>query len=113
MHLLTSTATFTFSSPFRHTTMFLTHMKATAFYNHTEPIGEIIYNVPIAIPPGSSMSPRLPVSWTLDGVGYEAVKQALGGSLKVDASGVAGCRIGEWEETLWVQAHGIGTHVKL
>jgi hypothetical protein len=113
MHLLSSTATFTFDSPFRHSTMFLTHVNATAFYNHTEAIGEILYDLPIAIPPGTSQSPRLPVDWTLDSVGYDAVKAALGGVLKLDAKAIAGCRIGEWEETLWVEAHGIGSHVRL
>jgi len=113
MHLLSSTATFTFASPFRHSTMFLTHVNATAFYNHTQPIGIINYDLPIAIPPGSSQSPRLPVDWSLDGVGYGAVKKALGGTLKLDAKAIAGCRIGQWEQTLWVEAHGIGSHVKL
>jgi len=93
--------------------MFLTHVNATAFYNHTQPIGIINYDLPIAIPPGSSQSPRLPVDWSLDGVGYGVVKKALGGMLKLDAKAIAGCRIGEWEQTLWVEARGIGSHVKL
>ncbi len=86
MHLFSSTATFTLISPLPHSTMYITHINATAFYNHTEPVGSILYNLPFAVPPGAAQTPRLPVDWDLGTVGYDAVKSALGGRLKLDAS---------------------------
>ena len=88
-------------------------MDATAFYNHTEPVGTIKYDLPCAIPPGRSTSPRLPVDWTADGLGYEAIRQALGGQLKLDANATCGVRLGRWNEKVWFQGRGIGSHVRL
>ncbi|KAJ9642434.1 hypothetical protein H2199_004815 [Coniosporium tulheliwenetii] len=65
--------------PLRHSTIYLTHINATAYY-HDEPIGRILYDLPFAVPPGESQSPRLPVDWSLGSVGYEAVRKALGES---------------------------------
>ncbi|KZF25733.1 hypothetical protein L228DRAFT_280953 [Xylona heveae TC161] len=113
MHLLTSTATFVLLSPLPHTTLYITHIDATAFYNHTEPVGRIVYNYPIAIPPGISQTPRLPVTWNLNSVGYDAVRRTLGGSLKLDAKAVLGVRIGEWGTTVWFQGGGIGAKIRL
>jgi hypothetical protein len=63
MHLISSTATFTLNSPFQRTTMFITHMNATAYYEgHSA--GEILYDLPFAVPPGLSESPRIPVDWS-------------------------------------------------
>ncbi|MCJ1475236.1 hypothetical protein MMC13_003898 [Lambiella insularis] len=111
MHLLTSTASFTLLSPLRHSTLFVTHINATAYYNHTDPVGEIFYELPFAVPPGATTSPRLPVEWSVGGVGYEAVKQALGGTLKLDAKATVGVRLGLWEETVWFTGGGIGAHI--
>jgi len=113
MHLFTSTATFTLLSPLPHTTLFVTHINATALYNHTEPVGIIAYDLPFAVPPGASMSPRLPVEWSLDSVGYEAVKQALGGSLKLDAKADVGVRVGKWVQEVWFVGGGIGAKIQL
>ncbi|KAF2665648.1 hypothetical protein BT63DRAFT_70898 [Microthyrium microscopicum] len=112
MHLFTSTAEFTLSSPLSHTTIYITSINATAFYDD-EPIGTIISDLPLAVPPGVSLTPRLPVDWSLGSVGYEAVKRALGGTLKVRASAVVGIRIGEWEESVWYEGKGIGAKVRL
>ena len=113
MHLLTSTASFTLLSPLPHTTLFITHINATAYYNHTEPIGAIVYDLPFAVLPGATTSPRLPVDWSLDSVGPDAVKQALGGTLKLDAKATVGIKVGEWQQTVWFTGGGIGAHIRL
>ena len=107
-----SKATFTLLSPLPRSTIYITRIDATALYNHTEPIGKIIYDLPFAVYPGATTSPLLPVYWSLGSVGYEAVRQALGGTLKLDAEAVVGVGIGEWEEEIWYKGRGIGAHVE-
>lgn len=113
MYLISSTAAFTLLSPLPSSTLYLTSIDATAFYNHTDPVGKIIYDLPFAVPPGASKTPRLPVDWSLDSVGYEAVKSALGGTLKLDAKAEVGVRIGAYEQSVWFVAGGIGASVRL
>jgi hypothetical protein len=112
MHLISSTATFTLNSPFQRTTMFITHMNATAYYEgHSA--GEILYDLPFAVPPGLSESPRIPVDWSFGGIGYEAIRKALGGQLKLSAFAHVGFRIGEWNEKIWFKGGKIGANVRL
>ena len=113
MHILSSTATFTLISPLPHTTIYITSISATAFYNHTEPVGTIDYAYQLAVPPGVSQTPRLPVEWSLGGAGYNAVRDALGGTLKLDAEADVGVRIGTWHEKVWFKGSGIGTSIRL
>lgn len=114
-HLFSSTASFTLLSPLQHTTIYIDTVKATAFYNHTEPIGKIFYDLPFAVPPSKygSITPKLPVEWSLDSVGYDAVKKALGGTLTLDARAVIGLRIGQWAEEIWYEGSGIGARVSV
>ncbi|MCJ1307456.1 hypothetical protein MMC25_001102 [Agyrium rufum] len=112
-HLFTSTATFTLLSPLPHSTITITDIDATAFYNHTEPVGQILYDLPFAVPPGASRSPKLPVDWSPNSVGYEAIKQALGGSLKLDAVAEVGISIGNWRQNVWFRGGGIGAKVRI
>ncbi|KAK3074805.1 hypothetical protein LTR53_002471 [Teratosphaeriaceae sp. CCFEE 6253] len=122
-HLLTSTATFTLLSPLTAATVHITRINATAFYpaNSSEPeneIGHIDYGTAFAVPPINDegqgvQSPRLPVEWSLGGVGYEAVKGALGGTLRVGAYAEVGVRIGRWAEGVWYRAPGVGAKVRL
>ncbi|KAL9125581.1 MAG: hypothetical protein Q9217_005231 [Psora testacea] len=93
-HILTSTASFTLLSPLPTTTITITYLNATAFYNHTLPVGGILYELPFEVPPGVSTSPRLPVSWDIGGLGYQAVKEAVGGRLKFDARADVGIKVG-------------------
>ena len=72
-----------------------------------------MYDLPFAIPPGASASPRLPVDWSLGGVGYGAVRDALGGSLKLDATADVGIKVGQWEEDIWFKGKGIGASVEI
>jgi hypothetical protein len=119
MHLLSSTAAFTLLSPFKQTTIYITTINATAFYQPEDPeleesaVGKILYDGSFAVGPGESHSPRLPVDWDLGGVGYEAVRRALGGTLKVRAEADVGVRIGKYAVKVWFKGRGIGAGVKL
>lgn len=112
MHLISSTATVTLASPFSKTTMFVTMLNATAF-SDGHPAGKILYDLPFAVPPGLSDTPRLPVDWSLGSVGYDAIRKALGGQLKMSMFAHVGVRIGEWRETIWFQGGKIGANVRL
>ncbi|KAF9877779.1 hypothetical protein CkaCkLH20_04914 [Colletotrichum karsti] len=102
-HILSSSATFTLVSPLTYNTIYVDWVNATAFYNHTESVGRIVYDLPFAAPPGTSTTPRLPVDWSMGSVGYDAVRKALGGALKLDASANVTVRIGNWKETVWYE----------
>jgi len=112
-HLISSTAQFTLISPLQSSTIYIEDINATAFYNHTEPVGFINYDLPFKVPPGYSTSPKLPVDWSLDSVGYDAIKNALGGTLKLDANGTVGIRLGQWTEKVWYFGSGIGASIRL
>ncbi|KAF2269282.1 hypothetical protein CC78DRAFT_509473 [Lojkania enalia] len=111
MHLFTSTAIFTLSSPFSTTTIYLTHLNATAYYEG-DPAGKIIYDLPIKVPPGLTETPRLPVDWSLGSVGFGAIRKALGGTLKLSAYAEVGVRIGQWREEIWYRGGKIGAHIR-
>lgn len=112
-HLWSSTAQFTLVSPLKKNMLYIEHVNATALYNHTEVIGTIEYDLPFAAPPGESKTPRLPVAWDLDSVGYDKVEEALGGRMKLDARAVVGVRLGRWRERVWYWGRGIGAAVRL
>ena len=117
MHLFTSTATFILLSPLAHSTIFITSINATALYEDDE-VGHIVYELPFAVPPVNEdgegvQTPRLPVDWSLGSVGYDAVKNALGGTLGVDAVAEVGVRVGRWREHVWFEGSGIGAKVRL
>ncbi|KAK5127373.1 hypothetical protein LTR85_006712 [Meristemomyces frigidus] len=117
MHLFTSTATFTLLSPLKREILYVTSIDATAFYKGDD-VGRIVYDLPFAVPPvdeeGNGVtSPRLPVDWSLGSVGYDAVKRALGGKLKLSAEANVGVRVGRWEEEVWFKGGGIGASVRL
>ncbi|KAL2355592.1 hypothetical protein BJ546DRAFT_971070 [Cryomyces antarcticus] len=112
MHLFTSSATFTLLSPLKYSTLFITYINATAFYKD-DPAGHIDYDLQFAVPPGATTSPRLPVDRSLGSVGYDAVKGALGGTLKLSAKAIVGVRIGRFQERVWFVGKGIGAKVRL
>ncbi|KAH6639418.1 hypothetical protein C7974DRAFT_421982 [Boeremia exigua] len=112
MHIISSTALFTLFSPFKTTTMYLTSLNATAYYEGHD-AGKILYDLPFAVPPGLSESPRLPVDWSFGSLGYEAIRKALGGQLKLNAFAIVGVRIGQWRETIWYKGGKIGANVRL
>ncbi|KAM5351998.1 hypothetical protein ACJ41O_004721 [Fusarium nematophilum] len=110
-HILSSTATFILLSPLQYNTLYIEHINATALYNHTEPVGQIIHDSPFPAPPGRSETPRLPVQWSPGSVGYGKLKEALGGSLKLDALANVTIRLGSWVEELQYTGKGIGAKV--
>lgn len=117
MHLLTSTATFTLCSPLRHSTLIIETLDATALYKGDE-VGHIDYNLPFAVPPvdqdGKGVtSPRLPVEWKLGSAGYDAVRDALGGTLKLSANAVVDVRLEKFGERVWFKGGSIGAKVRL
>ncbi|PCG92826.1 Protein of unknown function DUF3712 [Penicillium occitanis (nom. inval.)] len=113
LHLWSSTAVFTLISPLRHSTLYIDKIDAAAFYNHTEPIGRIDYDLPFAVPPGESETPKLPVTLDFGGVGYDAVRRALGGTLLMDAKAKVGVTLGEYSTTVFYQGKGIGAKVRI
>lgn len=112
-HLLTSSATFTLASPLKYNTIYIDHINATAFYNHTEAIGRILYDLPIAAKPGLSQTPKLPVDWDVGSIGRDKVREALGGGLRLDARAEVAVRVGHWKERFWFVGRGIGASVRL
>lgn len=112
-HIFSSTATFTLASPLRYNTIYIEGINATAFYNHTEPVGQIITHQAFPAPPGLSGTPRLPVKWTPGNMGYDKLKEALGGSLKLDAVADVTFRVGNWVEQIWYEGQGIGAKISI
>ncbi len=112
-HLLTSSASFVLASPLLQNTVHIERINATAFYNHTEPIARIEHNQAFAVPPGLSETPKLGVLWSRDSVGYDRLREALGGSLRLDALAQVTVRLGNWVETLHYEGRGIGAKVRL
>jgi hypothetical protein len=153
MHILSSTATFILANPLQHSqnppstlspltfllsppdsdsqpVLSITSISAEAYHNASL-IAEIQSDDPFIVPPGENETPRLPVTWKLDGFG--TVREALGGRLRVDAWAEVGVRItvagergevrkgeesvesgeGVWEERIWYHGRGIGAHIRL
>ncbi|KAK4551985.1 hypothetical protein LTR86_010777 [Recurvomyces mirabilis] len=119
-HLLTSTATFLLTSPLKRETIYIHRLNATAYYKGST-VGEIHYDLPFAIAPydpeendgRGTLSPRLPVEWSLGSVGYEAVRRALGGRLKLAAYAEVELQIGRWRQGVWFEGRGIGAGVRI
>ena len=112
-HVFSSTAVFTLVSPLHFNTLYIDTVNATAYYNGSEQVGRIEYDEPFAAPPGASQTPKMPVDWSLGGAGYDAVKKALGGTLKLDAFAEVGIRLGNWQDTVWYSGKGIGASIRI
>ncbi|KAK6499204.1 hypothetical protein TWF506_003832 [Arthrobotrys conoides] len=112
LHVLGSTGSFELRNPFQRNTIFISNISGVATHNGTA-LGMLDYGYQIAIPPGLSETPKLPVQWTLRGVGYDILVKAAGGILKIDAKAECNVRIGRWEERLKFHGSGIGAHVHL
>lgn len=91
--------------------MYITHMNATAFY-HEHIVGTIFYDYSFAVPPGATETPRLPVNWSLGSLGFEAIRKAIGGHLKLDTKATVGVRIGDFVDTIWIVIKGLGAKVR-
>lgn len=108
MHILSSSATFVLFSPIP---MIVTSIRSHAYHNGTD-IGTIDYDKAFDVAVGDTETPRLPVDWNTNG-GFGLIREALGGTLKLDARAETGVKIGEWEETIWYEAKGLGAKVRL
>lgn len=99
MHLLSSHLTLTLLFPL-HVRLLITSLNARAYLHQHFPssLGKYSIIPPFSIPPGVSQSPRLPVEWSPDDVGYDTVKKALGGNLKVRAEAEVGVGVGGWRD---------------
>lgn len=112
-HVFSSTATFGLVSPLEFNTIYIEHVDAIAYYNHTEPVGHIVHDESFPAPPGLSETPRLPVEWSPGSIGYDKLKKAMGGSLKLDAVANVTIRLGNWVETMHYKGKGIGAKVRI
>ncbi|CAP99128.1 Pc22g18400 [Penicillium rubens Wisconsin 54-1255] len=112
-YLWTSTADFTLSSPLTENNILITSIDATAFYEKKEPIGRIDDHEPFEVPPGISKSPRLPVNLDMGGVGYDALRKALGQSLEMDAVAKVGVMIGNYMDIIIYHGKGIAAKVRI
>ncbi|KAK6339094.1 hypothetical protein TWF696_009881 [Orbilia brochopaga] len=112
LHVSSSTGTFVLRNPLAKDTIFLSNLTGVAFHNGTI-LGTLNYTYQFAIPPGISETPKLPVEWSLDGVGYDIVRKAIWGVLDIDAKAQCNIKLGNWEEKLSFEGSGIGAHVKL
>lgn len=91
----------------------VTSIDARVFYDRNIEIGAVNYYEPFPIPPGLSHSPRLPVELNLGGIGYDAVRRAVDGTLELDTVAEVGVLIGNYSETINYQGQGIQANVKL
>ncbi|KAJ6108098.1 hypothetical protein N7523_009421 [Penicillium sp. IBT 18751x] len=112
IHIFTSTAEFTLFSPMTDMSIQITSLNATALYDENEPIGRISYDLPFEVPPGISHTPRMPVDLVLDGIGYDALRKALGQSLLVDAVATVGFKLENYEDVVSYNGSGIGAKVR-
>lgn len=116
MHIWSSTADFLISNPLRDDELIIESVNGTAEYNGSE-LGMILTDRPFAIRPaaeGKTITPKLPVTWKLHGVGFAAMKKALGGSLDVRAEALCSIRIGELQmEVFYNSSETIGANIRL
>jgi len=112
LHLLSSTGTFILDNPISNIPIYILSINGTASHEGTL-LGTIDYHLPMNIPPGVSESSKVPVSWTLRGVGYDILRRAVGGVLKVDAVAVCEVQVGKWTERIRFEGGGIGAFVRL
>jgi hypothetical protein len=107
MHIFTSTATFVLVSPIA---LYVTSIAATAYYNETE-VGTIDWDYPFAVEAGENVTPRLPVQWNSNAL--DTIRDAIGGTLKLNAEADVGIRIGDWQEKVWYHGQGLGAKIRL
>ncbi|KAJ5673865.1 hypothetical protein N7462_009304 [Penicillium macrosclerotiorum] len=95
------------------TSITVTSIDATAFYEKGEPVGRINYKFAFDVPPGISHTPRIPVDLILGGVGYDELRRALGQSLKLDTIATVGVRIRNYVDVVFYQGKGIGAKIRV
>lgn len=118
MHVLSSTADFLIRNPFPHDAINIIALNGTASYNDST-LGVLSYEsrgIGFRINPGLdgfTMSPRIPVDWSLDSIGFEEMKKALGGDLKVTAVAHCTLKLGEYQmRVLYNGSQPMKAHVR-
>jgi hypothetical protein len=99
-------------SPTVETSITVTSIDATSYYED-EPLGRINYHQPFDVPPGISHSPRLPVDLDLGGVGYDALRKAIGQELELDAMAKVGVRVKNYADIIHYHGNGIVAKVRI
>ena len=116
MHILSSTADFLVQNPFPHDAITIYTLNGSALYNGSV-LGVMGSDAPFRVQPGLqgvTLSPRIPVEWSLDSVGYEAMMKALGGELKVKAVATCKLALGKYRmEVLYNGSEPMKAHVRL
>jgi len=116
IHLISSTADFLVNNPLRKDEVTVEAINGTAKYRCNE-LGEIESSKPFAIKPaveGRTITPRIPVRWKIGGVGYEAMRKALGGRLAVHAEALCLVRVGKLQmEIFYNSTNPIGANIHL
>ncbi len=107
----------------------ITELRANATY-HGSQVGKLTYDYPITLRGDgkSTETTRLPVAWSFGGMGksskqdtyhtnvlgFEAVKRALGGTLKVNATAVCQVAVGSMNRfTMHLELKEVGASVKI
>lgn len=115
MHIMSSAAEFWIRNPLLHNKITIRTLDGAARYNGTV-LGTIYYAHEFIVKSGkdgSTLSPRLPVVWSLDGVGFDTVRKALGGTLEVHAEANCVLSIGDLVlGVLYNSSNPIGAHIR-
>jgi hypothetical protein len=115
MHVLSSTADFLIRNPLPYDSIIINTLDGVAIYNGST-IGTINYERKFLIGPGergSTLTPKFPVDWNFGGVGYGAMRKAIGGQLKIYAQAQCNLSIGNLRmEVLYNGSDPVGAHVR-
>lgn len=65
------------------------------------------------MPPGISQSPRFPVELNLGGIGYSAIKGALGGSLQISAVAEVGIQVDQYKDSILYKGDSIAAKIRV
>lgn len=119
MHVFSSTADFLIRNPFPHDAINIIALNGTASYNGST-LGVLSYEskgVGFRIKPGLdglTTSPRIPVEWSLDSIGFEEMKKALGGDLKFTAAAHCTLKLGKYQmRVLYNGTRPMKAHIRL
>ncbi|KAJ5232458.1 hypothetical protein N7468_005414 [Penicillium chermesinum] len=113
LHLWSSTADFLLFSPLEEKSITVTSIHATAFYKEDEPLGKIRWNQPFIVPPGLSRTPRLPVDLVLGGGAYDALRKALGQSLKLNTVAQIGVQVDNYRDVVLYTGKDIDANIRV
>ena len=114
IHLLSRTAEFEIFNPLFNMGIIINSLAAEATYN-----GDLVGTITepefnFEVHPGAdgyTTTDKIPVE--VGTVGYDVIRRALGGQLKVDAVAEVVARVGEWKGRVKYYGEGLGASVRL